>query len=175
MHHREIVWLLRTHWRQAEAVGDGQLSVLETLCRSEISAEDPDLLDDLALAIGAIADLVEQGESLEGAVRRCRVAPQGDEVVTPGVHVLNAHRGKGLQFDWVVVPGLEEGFIPDFRSKSTQAEIDEELRVLHVMASRARKGLIFTVADKVRTNSGRLMRREPSRWLPVIEGALTES
>jgi superfamily I DNA/RNA helicase len=61
--------------------------------------------------------------------------------VSPGVHLLNAHTGKGQQFDWAFVPGLEEKHLPDRRS-TTGSLLAEEERVLLVMLSRARHGII---------------------------------
>lgn len=63
--------------------------------------------------------------------------------VGPGVHLLNAHTGKGQQFDWAIVVGLEEGHLPGKRNSHGDA-LDEEQRVLLVMLSRARHGLVVT-------------------------------
>ena len=64
-------------------------------------------------------------------------------LTSPGAHLLNAHVGKGQQFDWVVIAGLEQDTLPDFRAK-TPEDVAEELRVLSVMLSRARHGVVLT-------------------------------
>ncbi|MHA4893043.1 3'-5' exonuclease, partial [Enterococcus faecium] len=84
-----------------------------------------------------------------------------------GVHLLTGHVGKGQQFDWVVIVGLEEGVIPDFRASSAD-EMAEEARVLSVMLSRARHGVIVGRAASVPTNNGRPMNRTPSSFLGQI-------
>ena len=47
-------------------------------------------------------------------------------------------------------------------------QLREELSVLHVMTSRARTSLIFTVCNDV-PHSDRPWIRQPSRWLLAIE------
>lgn len=140
-HHRTVVALMKRHILEAtgsSAQRDQQLDALRELCKSEIAADDPELLDDLASALESLNELMAEGMELARAVKRCRSAPIEDVPVPTGLHVLNGHLGKGLQFDWVVVMGLEEGYIPDFRESGSQSGLEEELRVLHVMASRAR-------------------------------------
>jgi DNA helicase-2/ATP-dependent DNA helicase PcrA len=83
------------------------------------------------------------------------------------MHVLTGHKGKGQEFDWVVVIGLETGHIPDFRT-ATAAETAEELRILHVMVSRARYGLILTFC---RRDGWRTATASP--WLEVLRATAT--
>ncbi|MFZ2166775.1 MAG: ATP-dependent helicase [Propionibacteriaceae bacterium] len=88
------------------------------------------------------------------------------EPVGPGVHLLNGHTGKGQQFDWVVVVGLEEGHIPGRRATS-DAELAEEERTLLVMLSRARHGVAVT---RVTSTMGKFgpYRPSPSRWWRLL-------
>ncbi|MFD4252536.1 UvrD-helicase domain-containing protein [Amycolatopsis thermoflava] len=87
--------------------------------------------------------------------------------VGPGIHLLNAHTGKGQQFDWVLVPGLEERHIPDRRSTSVD-QLAEECRVLLVMLSRARKGVIVTRSTTSTDRYGRIWPSNESRWWPPL-------
>lgn len=70
---------------------------------------------------------------------------RGNETIATrdGIHCLTGHAGKGQQFDWVFVLGMEDGTIPDFRAKSFEEKC-EEARVLSVMISRARIGVFGT-------------------------------
>jgi len=71
-----------------------------------------------------------------------------DASVGAGVHLLNAHTGKGQQFDWVFIPGFEEKHLPDKRSTDGEALAEEE-RVLLVMLSRAKHGVVVTTATRL--------------------------
>ena len=56
------------------------------------------------------------------------------------------HACKGLEFDTVYIPGLNEGNIPSRRALiSTQ--IEEERRLLYVAMTRARRSLTLTFLE----------------------------
>jgi DNA helicase II / ATP-dependent DNA helicase PcrA len=104
------------------------------------------------------------------ALRVLRSSGDPLEAVSAGVHLLNAHTGKGQQFDWVFVVGMEDGHIPDRRNSSDDDLLAEEKRVLLVMLSRARHGLVVSA---VRRLSGKYGPYDatPSRWLSPFEAA----
>jgi DNA helicase II / ATP-dependent DNA helicase PcrA len=64
-----------------------------------------------------------------------------------GVHLLTYHRAKGLEFDAVFLPRLEERELPSRLSK-TDAAIAEERRLLYVGVTRARHYLALTWSGK---------------------------
>ena len=82
--------------------------------------------------------------------------------VHPGVHLLNAHRGKGHRFDWVVVLGLEEKHLPDKRASNSGA-LREEEQILLVMLSRAKRGMVATRRARATAPWGSTYPQE-SRW-----------
>ena len=88
------------------------------------------------------------------------------QTIGPGVHLLNAHTGKGQQFDWVFVIGLEEGHLPGKRNSQGDA-LAEEQRVLLVMLSRARHGLVVTRTEMADGMYGPYQAPQ-SRWWPGI-------
>jgi DNA helicase II / ATP-dependent DNA helicase PcrA len=64
-----------------------------------------------------------------------------------GVHFLTYHRAKGLEFEAVFLPRLEERELPSKLSK-TPAAIAEERRLLYVGMTRAKRQLTITWAGK---------------------------
>jgi DNA helicase-2/ATP-dependent DNA helicase PcrA len=59
------------------------------------------------------------------------------------VKLLTMHGSKGLEFDIVWLPGLNEGIIPS-RSANTLEQIEEERRMLYVAMTRAKTALIMS-------------------------------
>jgi DNA helicase-2/ATP-dependent DNA helicase PcrA len=60
-----------------------------------------------------------------------------------GVHLLTQHGAKGLEFDAVFLPRVEEKELP-IRQAKTDAEIAEERRLLYVGITRAKRHLALT-------------------------------
>ncbi|WP_030856430.1 UrvD/REP family ATP-dependent DNA helicase, partial [Streptomyces griseus] len=97
------------------------------------------------------------------------------------VRLMTAHRSKGLEWDLVVVAGLQEGLWPDLRRRGSLLEADrigrdglaepltpgallaEERRLFYVAATRARERLVVT-AVKAPAEDG----DQPSRFLAEL-------
>ena len=73
-----------------------------------------------------------------------------------GVHLLTYHRAKGLEFEAVFLPRLEERELPSKLSKTADA-VAEERRLLYVGLTRAKRHLTVTWSGK------------PSRFLAELE------
>ncbi len=116
-------------------------------------------------------------------------APQGE-----AVRILTAHRSKGLEWDVVVVAGVQEGSWPDLRMRSSllgmdelveaaagrapaggtgddaaaaalaSQLLDEERRLFYVAVTRARHTLVVTAAGGTDTDE------RPSRFLAELAG-----
>ena len=78
-----------------------------------------------------------------------------------GVSCMSVHSSKGLEFDYVFIIGLEEGFFPLVREDSN---VEEERRLGYVAFTRAKKELFLSYADSrfYRGNRASLI---PSRFL----------
>ena len=93
--------------------------------------------------------------------RRTEVEAGGDAT---GVELLTYHRAKGLEWDAVFLPALEEGTLP-IRQSTTPVELAEERRLLYVGITRARRYLWLSWATTRTGASGRGGRRNRSRFL----------
>jgi DNA helicase-2/ATP-dependent DNA helicase PcrA len=92
-----------------------------------------------------------------------RFSPQGSGF---GVHLLTYHRAKGLEFDAVFLPRLQEGELPFKRSRSSEA-VAEERRLLYVGITRARRLLHLTWLVGGRN--------KPSRFLEELQAPGSKS
>jgi DNA helicase-2/ATP-dependent DNA helicase PcrA len=63
-----------------------------------------------------------------------------------GVHLLTLHRAKGLEFEAVHLPRVEEGELPSRRAKGD--DVEEERRLLYVGLTRAKRHLLVTWTGK---------------------------
>ncbi len=64
-----------------------------------------------------------------------------------GVTLITMHNTKGLEFDRVIITGMDEGLFPGYREESDQA-LEEERRIFYVSLTRARKELFLTTCRR---------------------------
>lgn len=152
-----------------------RLDELYYRCIEQVDPDDIDTLDELKAAFDELGELITE-RPLAEIVDGIRTLGDPSVPAPPGLHLLNGHVGKGQQFTRVVVAGMEEHFMPHCLAIKTGREEDirDELAVLHVMASRAQEDLIFTSTRVVPNRDGNPRRRDPSRWLPIVEAVADE-
>jgi DNA helicase-2/ATP-dependent DNA helicase PcrA len=80
------------------------------------------------------------------------------------VAFMSLHAAKGLEFDHVIILGLEQGLLPHEQSIREEEEIEEERRLLFVGITRARKSLYLTRC-RYRMIRGQTLRTIPSPFL----------
>lgn len=79
-----------------------------------------------------------------------------------GIHIMTMHMAKGLEFDTVYLPDLNEGKMP-MRQARLPMELEEERRMLYVAMTRAKKSLYLLL---VKEKTGKDI---PSRFLlPIL-------
>ncbi|MBL6459352.1 ATP-dependent helicase [Belnapia sp. T6] len=96
-------------------------------------------------------------------------AMSGEGETADAVQVMTLHRAKGLEFDHVLLAGLEEGIWPNWQAEQ-QGAIAEERRLFYVGVTRARHSLQLSWVRQRREWAGK-----PSRFLAEIPKALTEA
>jgi DNA helicase-2/ATP-dependent DNA helicase PcrA len=87
------------------------------------------------------------------------------------VTLITLHNTKGLEFDRVIITGLEESIFPHESSSRTEEDLEEERRLFYVGITRARAELLMTWCRRRRI-FGRTTDMAPSRFLDEVpEGA----
>jgi DNA helicase-2/ATP-dependent DNA helicase PcrA len=121
----------------------------------------------LELLLGILADLVGRDPTLTLASVRAELDRRDAAeaaAAQDGVNLLTYHRAKGLEWDAVFLPSLEEGLLPVRQAKDEDA-IAEERRLLYVGVTRARRYLTLSWAARRVNPGGRATSRQPSRFL----------
>lgn len=88
------------------------------------------------------------------------------------VFLSTLHSSKGLEFETVIIPEMEQGVLPDYRSlratdADREAQIAEERRLLYVGITRARANIYFLYSGKYVRYGGHYA-QGPSQFLHEI-------
>jgi DNA helicase-2/ATP-dependent DNA helicase PcrA len=159
--HPRVSDLLETVAREIHVKDDDSEAMEATRDARDRRAEDAAALVTLARRWEEEADGgASLGEFLDTVVlsEEDMVAPAATQVLG-----LTLHAAKGLEFDTVVIVGVEEGLLPHYRHTVPEA-IVEERRFCYVGMTRARQRLVCSVA-RMRRLWGNVVFRPPSRFL----------
>ena len=156
--------------RLITAVIDG--SGLRALLMNDGSMEALGRLDNLEelVRVGAEYEARAEDASLAGFLEEIALYADADAVETGDgrLTLMTIHNAKGLEYEHVVIIGMEEGLFPHQRSE-TPEQVEEERRLCYVGITRARKRLVLTYA-RTRSFFGGRDYRLPSRFLAEIPG-----
>lgn len=115
-------------------------------------------------------ELAQMGEALSvGALGGLSVGELGERARrVDRVEVTTMTSSKGLEFDVVIVLGLDEKVVPDFRSIDDPLKLAEDRRKFYVSVTRAREEVHLFYSGFVQWKSGRRDYAGPSRFLGEI-------
>ncbi len=121
-------------------------------------------LENIEEFINSLGDFSSMVEFLEYV---SLIEARDDKNLTDAVTVMTVHAAKGLEFDLVFVPGLEDGLFPSSRSVEERNGLEEERRLMYVAITRAKKELIISYA-KSRYVFGDVQMQMPSRFIKEL-------
>ncbi len=109
--------------------------------------------------------------ALQQFLEQISLVGEADAEVGEGrVALMTLHAAKGLEYDVVFLPGMEEGVFPHSRALSddaTEEDLAEERRLAYVGFTRARRRLYVSFAQS-RSLFGELKQNPPSRFLKEV-------
>jgi len=162
-----------------------KISGLSAEFKSDSSSEGIQRLENVMSLLDGIRSFTEQDEleeqisdshSLAAYLQTISLISDLDSNDATGDHItlMSVHSAKGLEFDAVLVAGLEENLFPSFMAMRDQDQIDEERRLFYVAITRARHHLVLSYAN-TRYLFGNLRMCEPSRFIEEIDPARIET
>ena len=153
-----------------------QSGYVQTL-EKENTSEAHDRIDNLGELVAAVdefAALNPEG-TLVGFLEEAALATDVDTLGESGdaVSLMTLHSAKGLEFELVMLTGMEDGLFPHSRSLDDRAALEEERRLCYVGLTRARVRLQLSAA-RVRAVFGEPRLSELSRFVGEIPSELLE-
>ncbi|MGD9055811.1 MAG: ATP-dependent helicase [Desulfobacterales bacterium] len=97
-----------------------------------------------------------------------------DAVGSDRLTLSTIHSAKGLEWSTVFVIWTLDGRFPSVHSLHKEEELEEELRLMYVAATRAKENLFFTYPSNVWDRSTGLILNQPSRFLDNISDDILE-
>ena len=117
-----------------------------------------DFLSDLAL------------EPPDSSVSEVEDGANADECLT----LSTIHSAKGLEWKSVFIIGAVDGRFPSVYSFNSEEELDEELRLMYVAATRAKTYLYITYPIDMFDHATGMVLSKPSRFLDGIDESILE-
>jgi DNA helicase-2/ATP-dependent DNA helicase PcrA len=147
-------------------------SGLHAACQSRDRADDTSKADNLAELVSATQQYGSGREALHQFLLNSALQSSADQLEDASggqarVTLITLHNTKGLEFDRVIITGLEEGIFPHESSSHAPADVEEERRLFYVGITRARQSLVLSWCRRRRL-FGRWSEMAPSRFLDEV-------
>ena len=149
---------------------------LEEQYRKEDTDEALNRIENIQEFRGSIREFAQMGEepTLEAYLENVSLVTDLDRAERGSyVLLMTLHSAKGLEFDNVFIPGMEEGIFPSARSVDDDNRLEEERRLMYVGITRARKRLYLSRAEE-RMMYNQFSHNSPSRFLDEIPARLVQ-
>lgn len=134
-------------WLKKELIGKAYQDAMEAA----------DFFQNSVRAFFRVEELTAHIEQLEASLREAEKKQTGSDGAA--VQLMTMHGAKGLEFDYVFLPDLNEGIIPHKKSMQGR-QVEEERRIFYVGMTRAREQLYLSWVSGTRQEPG-----FPSRFL----------
>lgn len=166
---RDLVKFLHSHRAFDQPLRDW-LSDFRTACLDSCLAHEPRLRDDLI----AVAKLSEICATSARLARFTVSAFGGQGGAGTHLNLMTLHSAKGLEFDVVIIPFLEEGILPSYRS-SSEAMLREDRRLFYVGLTRARHEVHLVYSGWYQTPYGSVKNNGESRFITEVRSDMIAS
>ena len=143
--------------------------IRKTVGIDQLYPDSRKMLDEFEKEASFFDDNLKMLSEVNEKIKECGVKNRNKN--TPGrnvVRLLTMHASKGLEFEIVWIPDLNEGIIPS-RSACREDTIEEERRMLYVAMTRAKRALIMSYITGDKENP-----MLPSRFLRPIKSLWDE-
>ncbi len=144
---------------------------LEAQYRREDTEEAQSRIQNMQEFRGSVHEFAEKEENptLESYLENVALVTDLDraEDQSGAATLMTLHSAKGLEFDTVFIPGMEEGIFPTSRSLDDAQRLEEERRLMYVGMTRAKKRLLLSRASS-RMMYNQFNHNPPSSFLDEI-------
>jgi DNA helicase-2/ATP-dependent DNA helicase PcrA len=167
--------------RQRLDLGEFFTSILDRtrfleILKDENQPGSQDRIENLQELVNAAAEAEEEGLTLAEFLDHASLVSEADDYDERSrVTLMTLHSAKGLEFETVLLVGMEEGLFPHQLSIGDAAGIEEERRLCYVGMTRAKERLTLSWARQRRSFARESFEQtKPSRFLGEIPRELLE-
>ena len=147
---KKLIQVIKSHTKMLEKIDNSEVagSLLEEvgyidMLQSDKTPESEGRLENLKKLVSDIKNRASLQEFLEEVSLLTDLL--GNQDSSDKISLMTLHSAKGLEFNYVFLPGWEEGIFPNQRSLDENGNkgLEEERRLGYVGITRARKNFIF--------------------------------